>query len=177
MRCWRTHPRSSRIGGARPAEGTVKVFGRSMGSDMERLPKQTDQHHIRRSGAGSRIRVQLGVSVRTGLVLYLVSGPGQKAIGTESGHLISQLERDAGRKRSARARRGDGVSNCAKDPVDTHRHRPTQLTQKPSISNACRRPPTPESRSQSRCATGLRHAPSLSQQYGEPKIAVGPFGW
>ena len=49
--------------------------------------------------------------------------------------------------------------NCAKNCSDAHRRWPTQLTQKPSISDAGRRPPTPESGSQSRCATGLRHAP------------------
>jgi hypothetical protein len=45
--------------------------------------------------------------------------------------------------------------NCAKNCVVTHRRSPTQLTQKVNISDAGRRPPTPESGSQSRCVTGL----------------------
>ncbi len=49
--------------------------------------------------------------------------------------------------------------NCAKNCIDAHRRWPTQLTQKPSISDAGRRPPTPEIGSQSRRATELRHAP------------------
>ena len=72
-------------------------------------------------------------------------------------------------------RRNASHPNCAKNCVDTHRRSPTQLTQKPSISSAGRRPPTPESRSQSRCATGLRHAPLSAETKGSSRGREG--GW
>ena len=53
----------------------------------------------------------------------------------------SSAARDAGRH--------PNLPSCAKNCVDAHRRWPTRLTQKPSISDAGRRLPTPESGSQS----------------------------
>ena len=121
-------------------------------------------------------KIVLGVSGRIPYTYWRIAKIGVCPAGLQSQRshdlrIKSHCERQASKRQR--------FPNCAKNCADAHRRWPTHLTQKPSNSNAGRRPPTPEIGSQSRCATELRHAPNslfynkinrLTKRRGVPRM-------